>query len=148
MHFRKPGYSHRKPAQRHRFSDEFDCVMETVRMGPPIHRSLGWIPPEGDKVLDSLVFEFFENRSSLIFGLAHDREMTHDLETAFAMNPIDEVDRFVARASARPVRNRAEGGIQPLNDLYFTKEVFFAFVCLWRKELNREGQPRPGIEVG
>jgi len=94
------------------------------------------------------VFEFFENRSSLIFGLAHDREMTHDLETAFAVNPIDEVNGFFARASARPVRNRAEGGIQPLDGFDFVKEVFLALVCLWRKELNREGQPGPGIEVG
>src|SRR5206468_2639593 len=84
-------------------------TMETVRMGPPIRHSLGWIAAEGDQVLDSPVFEFFENRSSLIFGLAHDREMTHDLETAFAVNPIDEVNGFFARASARPVRNRAEG---------------------------------------
>ncbi len=55
---------------------------------------------------------------------------------------------FFAHASARPVRNRTEGRVQPLNRRDFAKEVFLALVCLWRKELNREGQAWPGIEVG
>jgi hypothetical protein len=64
------------------------------------------------------------------------------------MDAIHKVDGFFARASARPVRNRTEGGLEPLDNFYFVKEVFFALVCLWRKEFNREGQSGPGIEVG
>ena len=60
----------------------------------------------------------------------------------------DKSTAFFARASARPVRNRTEGRVQPLDRRDFAKEVFLALVCLWRKELNREGQAWPGIEVG
>jgi hypothetical protein len=123
-------------------------MMKTVPMGSPIRHSLRWVAAKRKKVLDSFVLQFFENRPSLILGLTHHRKMTHHFQTAFAMNPIDEFDRFFARASARPVRNRAKGGTEPLDYLDFVKEVFLAFVCLWRKELNREGQPGPGIEVG
>jgi hypothetical protein len=53
------------------------------------------------------------------------------------MDPVNQFDGFFARASARPVRNRTKGRVQPLNGCDFAKEVFLAFVCLWRKEFNR-----------
>jgi hypothetical protein len=73
--------------------------------------------------------------------------MAHHLQRALAMNPINQLDGFVARASARPVRNRAEGGLEPLDNFDFAKEVLVAFVCLWGKELDREGQPRLGVQI-
>jgi hypothetical protein len=60
----------------------------------------------------------------------------------------DKSPPFFAQASARSVRDRTEGGVQPLNRRDFLKEVFLALVCLWRKELNREGQAWPGIKIG
>jgi hypothetical protein len=53
------------------------------------------------------------------------------------MNGLDQIDGFFARASARPVRNRTEGGFHPLDQLDLAEEVFLALFCLWRKELNR-----------
>jgi hypothetical protein len=73
--------------------------------------------------------------------------MTHDFEGALAVNAIDQLYGFLARASASPVRNRAEGWFEPLDDFDFAKEVLVAFVCLWRKELDREGQPWLGVQV-
>jgi hypothetical protein len=63
--------------------------------------------------------------------------MAHDLKPALLMNRFDQANGFFARASARPVRNRTEGGFNPLDQLDFAEEVFLAFFCLWRKELNR-----------
>jgi hypothetical protein len=53
------------------------------------------------------------------------------------VDPVDQFNGFFARASARPIRDRAKGRIQPLDDFDFAKEVFLALVCLWRKEFNR-----------
>jgi hypothetical protein len=64
------------------------------------------------------------------------------------VNSIHEFDGFFARASARPVRNGTKGRIQPLDDFDFVKEGFLAFVRLWRKEFDRQGQLGPGIKVG
>jgi hypothetical protein len=74
--------------------------------------------------------------------------MAHHIQSAFRMDAVDQLNGFFARASASPVRNRAEGGVQPLDRLDLFEEVFFAFVCLWRKKLNREGQSGPGVQVG
>jgi hypothetical protein len=73
--------------------------------------------------------------------------MAHHLQRALAMNAVNQVDGFFARASASPVRNRAEGGFEPLDNLDFAEEVLVAFVCLWGKELDREGQPRLGVQI-
>jgi hypothetical protein len=73
--------------------------------------------------------------------------MAHNLQVTLAVNAIDQVYGFGARASARPVRNRAEGGVEPLDDFDLAKEVLVAFVCLWGKELDREGQPWLGVQV-
>jgi hypothetical protein len=73
--------------------------------------------------------------------------MAHDLQSALAMDTINQVYGFFARASASPVRDRAEGGGEPLDDFDLAKEVLVAFVCLWGKELDREGQPWLGVQV-
>jgi hypothetical protein len=75
-------------------------------------------------------------------------EVAHHLEAAIPVNGIDQVDSFFARASARPVRNGTKTRIEPLYEFDFVKEVFLAFVRLWRKELDRESQPSSSIEVG
>jgi hypothetical protein len=62
--------------------------------------------------------------------------MAHHIETTVIMDSFDQLDGFFARASARPVRNRTEGGVYPLDQLNFAEEVFLAFFCLWRKELD------------
>jgi hypothetical protein len=63
------------------------------------------------------------------------------------MDAVHQFNGFFARASASPVRNRTEGGFEPLDACDLAKEVFVAFVCLWGKELDREGQSWLGVQV-
>jgi hypothetical protein len=73
--------------------------------------------------------------------------MAHDLQGALPVDAIDKLDGFFARASASPVRNGTKGGSEPLKDFDLAKEVLFASVRLWGKELDREGQPWLGVQV-
>ena len=106
----------------------------------PIRHSLRWIPAEGQDVFEVFFLEPMENRARLALRLSDHGQMAHHLETAVLVKSFDQANGFFARASARPVRNRTEARIQPLDDFDFAKEVFLALFRLWRKEFDREGQ--------
>jgi hypothetical protein len=74
--------------------------------------------------------------------------MTHYLEATAIVDSFNQVDGFFARASASPVRYGTKARIEPLDDLDFAEEVFLAFFRLRRKELDRQSQARPGVQVG
>jgi hypothetical protein len=123
-------------------------VVKTVRVGLPVGHALGRIATQRQEILDTLRFQSLQNATRFVFRLADYGQVTHHFQTATAMNRIDQIDGFFARASARPVRNGTKARMEPLNDFDFVKEVFLAFVRLWRKELDRESQPCSSIEVG
>src|SRR3970040_1642609 len=148
MTLRKTGNRDGKTSKAHGLPYQLDGLLKTIGMRAPIGHALGWIAAERQHVFDALFFEPSENRPSIQFGLTDHGEVTHDLQTAFAVDGFNQTYGFIARASARPVRDRTKARIEPLDDGDFAKEVFLALFCLWRKELNREGQPRSGIEVG
>src|SRR4030095_7033303 len=111
--------------------------MKTVWMRTPIGHSLGWIAAQREQVFDAFLLKPLQYGARVAFRLANDSQMAHDLQTAAVMDGLHQIDGFFARASARPVRNRAKARIDPLNDFDFVKEVFLAFVRLWRKEFDR-----------
>jgi hypothetical protein len=93
------------------------------------------------------LFESIQNYPRFVFRLSYYREVTHHIQGALSMNAVDQFYGFFARASARPVRDRTEGRLEPLDDLDLAKEVLVAFFSLWGKELDREGQPRLGVQI-
>jgi hypothetical protein len=98
---------------------------------------LGRITAERNHIFDSFFLELPKNGPGLFLRLADNGQVAHNLQPAFPVDPIDQMNGFFARASASPVRNRAKGRIQPLDNFDFAEEVFLAFVRLWRKEFNR-----------
>jgi hypothetical protein len=112
MNLGKPCHGNRETAERNCLSNQFHGVLKTVRMGLPIRHSLRRIPTQRKDIFQSFFPETLENSASIILRLANDSQMTHRLETALAVNPIDEINGFFARASARPVRNRTKSGSQ------------------------------------
>src|SRR5262245_15377565 len=147
MHFGKARYGNGKTAEIHRFADEFNSVMKTVRVRSPIARALRRITAQCQQIFNTLGLEAAQDSTRVILRLADDGQMAHHLQAAAAMNRVNDVDGFFARASARPVRNRTKARIEPLDNLDLVKEVFLAFIRLWRKELDRESQPSSSIEV-
>ena len=138
----------RKGANGSGLANELHRMVKTIRVRTPIGHALRRIAAECDQIFNSLLLESCEDPTRFRLGLADDRQVAHDLQTAAIMDGFDQINGFFARASARPVRNRTKARVKPPDNLNFAKEVFLAFFCLWRKEFYREGQPRPGIEVG
>jgi surfactin synthase thioesterase subunit len=122
-------------------------MLESIRVWFPLSSSLGRIATQRQQVFNAALLEFVQNRPRFLLGLANHGQVAHHLQRKLAMNTINQVNGFFARASASPVRNRAEGGFEPLDDFDLAKEVLVAFVCLWGKELDREGQRWLGVQV-
>ena len=137
MDFRETGHADRKAAKRRGLSNQLDGVVKTIGMGAPILRPLGRIAAQCKDIFNPFAFEPAQDRARIIFRLSDHGQVTHDLQPVTVMNGLDQVEGFFARASASPVRNGTKARIEPLNDLYFAKEVFLAFFRLRRKELDR-----------
>jgi hypothetical protein len=148
MTFRETRDSDGKTIEHRRLAHQLDGVVKAVGMGPPISHALRRIAAQREQVFDAFFLEPLKDCARLSLRLSNHSQMAHHIETTVIMDSFDQLDGFFARASARPVRDRTEAGIEPLYDFDLAKEVFLAFFCLWRKEFDREGQPRSGIEVG
>src|SRR5918994_5998714 len=115
MNLRKACDGDRKTAERNCLSYQFHGMLKTFGMRLPIRHSLRRIPTQSEDIFQSFFLQAPEYAASIILGLANHGQVTHRLETAIAVNSINEIDGFFARASASPVRNRTKSGSQRFN---------------------------------
>src|SRR5215467_5385192 len=137
VNLRKSSHTDGKVTPCRRFLNQLDRVLKTIRMRTPIWHSLRRIAAEGEQIFNALEGQPIEYGARFRFGLPHHCQMTHDLQAAPPMDLFHEINSFLARASARPVRDRTKARIEPLDVFDLAKEAFLAFFSLWGKKFDR-----------
>ena len=121
--------------------------MKSVGMRPPVGDALGRIACERNDVFDPVGFEPVQDGADVVFGLVHNGQVAHDLQSDVIMEPGHNLNSLVPRASTGAVGDRAKRRIECLENLHFPEESGVALRRLRRKELDRKGQTRSGVEI-